>query len=240
MRIEKAIAAAAVSVLVVCGAPAQNMQKDAKPVVAVNHISADFPVSDLANPAWKKSAEVAVDRYWSGKEAPAGRRFKARLLWSDTALYVRFEAAQAEPLVMSDQPILRKKTIGLWDRDVAEIFLAPDPKEPRKYYEFEVAPNGEWVDLFIDYTKENRKRHDEYASGMRSFARISDGKVNMAMVIDFKAFGRTPKAGDAWLGNLFRCVGKDPNRGYLAFNPTETPEPSFHVPEKFVEFEFRK
>jgi hypothetical protein len=62
----------------------------------------------------------------------------------------------------------------------------------------------------------------------------------MVMAIDLKAFGRVPKTGDVWMGNLFRCVGKDPDRGYLAYNPTETAVPSFHVPDKFVAFEFRK
>ena len=54
---------------------------------------------------------------------------------------------QYDPLVMSDDPNLASKTLGLWDRDVVEIFIAPDVNEPRRYYEFEAAPNGEWVDL---------------------------------------------------------------------------------------------
>ena len=47
-----------------------------------------------------------------------------------------------------------------------------------------------------------------------------------------------PSSGDVWHGNIFRCVGKGENRGYLAWQPTETPAPNFHVPEKFGEFEF--
>jgi hypothetical protein len=47
-----------------------------------------------------------------------------------------------------------------------------------------------------------------------------------------------PKSGDVWLGNLLRCVGRDPDRGYLAWQPTMTEKPNFHVPEKFGEFEF--
>jgi alpha-galactosidase len=75
---------------------------------------------------------------------------------------------------------------------------------------------------------------------MESAARIEKGKVVMAMKIPWTAFGVTPKAGDVWLGNLFRCVGKDPTRGYLAWSPTMTANPNFHVPEKFGEFVFQK
>ena len=239
MNIAKTFNAAAVSVMLACGLHAQQMQKDPKPAIAINHISAEIAVSDLSDQAWAKAASAAVTRYWSGEAAPKGRAFTARMLWSDTTLYVRFDAEQAEPLIVAQSPNTKMKTVGLWDRDVCEIFLAPDAKQPRKYYEFEVAPNGEWVDLFIDYTGKERQRHDEYVSGMKSFAKISEGKVTMVMAVDFKAFGRSPKAGDVWLGNLFRCVGKDPDRGYLAYNATETGIPSFHVPEKFVKFEFK-
>ena len=39
--------------------------------------------------------------------------------------------------------------ITLWDRDVAEAFLQPDPSRERFYREFEVSPNGMWIDLDI-------------------------------------------------------------------------------------------
>ena len=42
-----------------------------------------------------------------------------------------------------------------------------------------------------------------------------------------------PQQGDRWRVNLFRCVGKDPDRGYLAWQPTKMPKPGFHLPEVF-------
>jgi len=42
-----------------------------------------------------------------------------------------------------------------------------------------------------------------------------------------------PKCGDEWKANLFRCVGPDEATRYLAWRPTRTPEPNFHVPEVF-------
>ena len=38
---------------------------------------------------------------------------------------------------------------SLIDRDVAEAFLQPDPSREHYYREFEVSPNGMWIDLDI-------------------------------------------------------------------------------------------
>lgn len=182
--------------------------------------------------------EVSVKTYWSGEVAPIGRQFTARLLWSDTALYVRFEANQTEPLVVSEKAEITKKVRGLWDRDVCEIFIAPDRSRPRKYFEFEIAPNGEWIDLGIDLTSGERVTNWEYRSAMASAAKIETERIVMAMKIPWDAFGRKPKPSDVWLGNIFRCVGASETRGYLAWQPTMTERPNFHVPERFGEFVF--
>ena len=208
--------------------------------IKIAPVKNDFPVGELDNKAWKSANEITIDKYWSGENAPVGRRFKAKLLWSKTALYVRFEADQTEPLVVSLSPNLKNKTKGLWDRDVCEIFLAPNKAEFRRYFEFEIAPNGEWIDLGIYQKPDERITDWDYHSGMQSAAAIEKDKVITAIKVGWQAFGTTPKAGDIWLGNILRCVGKDPKRGYLTWQPTLTKEASFHVPEKFGEFEFVK
>jgi len=208
--------------------------------IKITHVRKDFPIQELDNKNWQKVKDVKIEKYWSGENAPDGRRFEAKLLWSNQALYIRFEANQNEPLVVSGAPNLISKTRGLWDRDVCEIFLAPDKNEPHKYFEFEIGPNGEWIDLGI-YQKPNERITDwDYASGMQSAARVEKNKVVSAIKIEWKAFGKTPKRGDIWLGNILRCVGAGATRGYLTWQPTFTKEPSFHVPEKFGEFEFGK
>ncbi len=206
----------------------------------ISFIENEFPIAELDSGIWEKAAEISIEKYWSGKIAPLGRHFKTRLLWSNTALYVRFEANQTEPLIISDTPNLSSKTHGLWDRDVCEIFLAPNPKEFRKYFEFEVAPTGEWIDLAVHQLPDQRKTDFEYLSGIQTVAKIEKDKVWMAIKIDWKAFGKTPKVGETWKGNIFRCVGAGEARGYLAWQPTKAPTPNFHLPEKFDEFEFTK
>jgi len=204
----------------------------------VKFVDKDFDIKRLHDPVWDAADKVEIGTYWSGQAAPAGRHFTAQLLWSRSALYVRFVGIQDEPLVVADKPDLSKKSIGMWDRDVSEIFIAPNAKTPNKYFEFEVAPNGEWIDLGIEVLPDKRVTDWKYASGMRSAAHVEKDKVVSAIKVDWKALGKMPGVGDKWRGNLFRCVGKDPNRGYVAWHPTLTREPTFHIPERFGEFVF--
>lgn len=183
---------------------------------------------------------VRIGTLWNGETCLPSRAFACSLFWSDSVLLVTFDGRQNEPMIASTDPVLEKKSIGLWERDVCEIFVAPDKAEPRRYFEFEVAPTGEWLDLAIDLTSVERVTDWDYNSGMEAAAKIEDGRVLMAMKIPWEAFGRKPKAGDVWLGNIFRCVGEGETRGYLAWQPTMTEKPNFHVPEKFGEFEFVK
>ena len=208
--------------------------------IKIEHIENDFSIEELDHEFWKKGQEVLIENYWSGEKANFGRHVKAKLLWSDSAFYVRFEANQAEPLIISATPNLKTKTIGLWDRDVCEIFIAPNFNKPEKYFEFEIAPTGEWIDLAIERLSGERVTDFDYNSEMSSSAKIKKDKVLTAMKVEFKALGKILKANDVWKGNLFRCVGTGETRGYLAWSPTRTETPDFHVPEAFGEFEFVK
>lgn len=211
-----------------------------KPKAEIYYISEDFPISELDHEFWRKAESIETEFYWSGDEAPEGRRFETKLLWSDTSLYVRFAANRNESLVISKEPNLKSKTHGLWERDVCEIFLAPRKKEFRRYFEFEVAPTGEWIDLEIHQKPGERITDADFDSGMKTAARIEDDKIITAFRVGWKAFRVTPKAGDVWLGNILRAGGREPERWYLAWSPTLTETPNFHVPEKFGEFEFVK
>ena len=43
----------------------------------------------------------------------------------------------------------RHQGTSLWDRDVVEAFIGPDPAHPRRYAEFEVAPRRRELDLMV-------------------------------------------------------------------------------------------
>ena len=208
--------------------------------VEASYVPSDVSASALDHPAWEEASPVRLTRYWSGEEAPVGRHAEARLLWSSDALAVRFVCRQTEPLIVSPHPQTARKTLGLWERDVCELFVAPDEAEPERYLELEAAPTGEWVDLMVRQLADERETDWEFRSGMTTAARVSGETVTIAMRVPFAGLGRTPREGDRWRVNLFRCVGSDPDRGYLAWRPTYTPEPGFHVPEAFGWIEFKK
>jgi hypothetical protein len=206
----------------------------------LTYIDRDLGSDLLHDPAWKDAAVTVIDTYWSGEKAPTGRSFSVCGLWNERELYFRFDAGRAEALIVADEPNVETKTIGLWDRDVCEVFIAADIDRPQKYYEFEAAPTGEWLDVAIDLSSGERISDFDYASGMRVEAAITEGKEMMAMRIPSAALGSTPSVGAVWRGNFFRCVGEGPERGYLAWRPTLTVIPNFHVPERFGEFHFVK
>jgi hypothetical protein len=206
-------------------------------VVAL-HLGSDLQVTDLNNAEWGKAQSVQINRYWSGDPAPGSRHAEARLLWSDRALYVRFVCHQAEPLIVSDKPQIGKKTMGLWDRDVCEIFIAPDPNVVEHYFELEAAPTGEWLDVAIRWAPEGRESDWEFDSHMTTAARVEEDRVTIAMAIPWSGNIPQPQKGERWRINLFRCVGRDPDRGYLAWQPTQTPKPGFHAPGVFGWLEF--
>lgn len=211
---------------------------DQKPTIKARQAATDLEVGDLQSAEWNKAASVAINQYWSGDPAPAGRHAEARILWSKAALHVRFVCRQAEPLIVEAKPQLKEKTMGLWDRDVCEIFIAPDPAVVERYFEFEAAPTGEWLDVAIHWMPEKRESDWKFQSHMSAAARIEKDQVVIAMRIPWNQWIHEPQRGEAWRINLFRCVGAGDNRGYLTWQPTRTPRANFHVPQVFGWLEF--
>lgn len=210
-----------------------------KQTVEARHTAIHLSVSDLTNFEWNRAQQVPLNHYWSGEPAPANRHAEARILWSNEALHLRFVCHQSEPLVAESKPETAKKTIGLWDRDVCEIFIAPDPNTIERYFEFEAAPTGEWLDVAIHWTPAKRESDWKFQSGMTTAARVEKDRVTIAMRIPWNHWIHRPQKNERWRINLFRCVGKDPDRGYLAWQPTRTKEPNFHVPQVFGWLVFR-
>jgi len=208
-------------------------------IIEARHTAIDLQVNDLQSSEWNKSQPVKINNYWSGESAPANRQAEARILWTNTAMLVRYICKQAEPLIITDKPQTEKKTIGLWDRDVCEIFIAPDPHVVERYFEFEVAPTGEWLDVAVNLTSGTRHSDWKFNSHMTTAATIEKDRVSMAMRIPWSRSIHQPQRGDRWRVNVFRCVGKGPDRGYLSWQPTRTPEPLFHVPKAFGWLIFR-
>lgn len=206
--------------------------------IVARYASHSLSVSDFENEIWQACPPVLIEHYWSGEPAPSSRHAEARICWSNEAIHVRFVCRQQEPLVVAAIPKTDSKTLGLWDRDVCEIFLAPDAANPSRYYEFEAAPTGEWVDLGITMTPAGRETDWDYASGFTTAARLEGETLRIGMRIPWSESIPKPQGGEIWLTNLFRCVGPESPDRYLAWRPTRTPEPNFHVPEAFGKLVF--
>src|SRR2546423_5718472 len=194
-------------------------------------VDQDIAVDDFDDRAWSTCQSIEIDRLWSGEPASPTRHARARVCWSNEALHVRFDCVQQELLVVSDNPRTDKKTLGLWDRDVCEIFLAPTAANPSRYFEFEAAPTGEWVDLGITITPSGRETDWDFASGLTTAARLEHERLIVQMRIPWSEAIPKPESGDEWHVNVFRCAGPESPQRYLAWRPTRTAEPNFHVPE---------
>src|SRR3954451_240652 len=154
-----------------------------EPTIIARRINQPINPHDFDSPTWEQCERVQINHYWSGEPAIATRHAEARVCWSDEALHVRFVGQQHEPLIVSEKPDTDKKTLGLWDRDVCEIFLAPDAAQPWRYFEFETAPSGEWVDLGLTVTPNGRETDWDYASGFTTAAKLEGERLLVGMKI---------------------------------------------------------
>jgi alpha-galactosidase len=193
----------------------------------------DLSAADLDHADWNRAKAIPITNYWSGNPAPFDRHAEVRILWSDQSLCFRFVCQQKEPLIQSLNPQTQAKTMGLWDRDVCEVFLAPNPEHPNRYFEFEAAPTGEWIDLAVHMKPDHRETEWDFNSGMTTAAHIGENQITIAIRIPWGDRIHKPQRGQRWRINLFRCVGRSEDRGYLAWQPTHTELPNFHVPEAF-------
>lgn len=209
-------------------------------LTAVRFDPAPTETITLDSPAWRRTTPVALTRCWNGEPAPPELATVARLGWDDSCLLIAFDCGydqlDADTGADVDQTIER---MGLWERDVCEAFIA-SPAEPHaeSYKEFEVAPTGQSCDVAI-----NRPRVDcdmRWNSGMTTAATIAvvARRWQALMRIPFAALGTTPARGDRWRANLFRIGRVQGVRRYMAYSPTLTSTPDFHVPHAFVPLVF--
>src|SRR5260370_37204271 len=184
--------------------------------------------------SWELAAPLHFNADWQGKNADPERETEVRLLWTPETLFLRFRAKYRVMTVFPDaKPDGRRDK--LWDRDVAEVFLQPDPSQLRRYKEFEVSPNGFWIDLDIA----PGQTHD-LKSGLRRRVGINEAAktwvAELALPMNSLADHFDPAA--RWKVNFYRIEGAMEPRFYSACRPTRTPAPNFHVPEAFGELAF--
>ena len=205
--------------------------------VVASRVSSDIRL-DAANPAseWQSADPIRFGANWQGKNVDPSLETEVRVLWSPASIYLRFVCRYCEMFVFDDsEPSGRRD--HLWDRDVAEAFLQPDASIERCYKEFEIAPNGMWIDLDV-----SPSGLADLKSGMNRSVHIDtqDNLWTAELAIPMRSLTAhfDPKA--VWRANFYRVEGKAEPRQYLAWQPTCTPQPNFHVPKTFGTLRFEE
>jgi alpha-galactosidase len=185
--------------------------------------------------SWEAALPLRFDQDWRGQNADPGRATEVRMLWTPDILFLRFHANYRDLNLYPDarNDGWRDK---LWDRDVAEAFLQPDSSDPFKYKEFEVAPNGFWIDLDVSHGA----IQELHSALQRRVALNAAEKTWTAEVaIPIRSLSPSFDATTSWRVNFYRIEGQTEPRFYSAWSPTYTPQPSFHVPAAFGKLVFQ-
>jgi alpha-galactosidase len=183
---------------------------------------------------WESAFAIRFFKDWRGENADPQRETEVRILWTPQTLYLHFTARYRAITVFTDSDSNGRRD-QMWDRDVAEVFLQPPGSPEHSYKEFEVSPNGLWIDLDI---APGQKR--DLHSGLRRRAAIDEAaKIWRAeLAIPMKSLTSHFDPHEEWRANFYRVEGASEPRFYFAWRPTMTPQPNFHVPEAFGRLRF--
>lgn len=187
------------------------------------------------NPAsafWREAAPVYMDADRHGNPDPKYRT-EIRSRWTRQNLYFLF-ICPYEELYLKPNPNRSKETNELWKWDVAEAFIGADFKNIQHYKEFEISPQGEWIDLDIDLANPHHENGWTWNSGFEVSSRI-DRSAHVwygAMKIPYTAVDVRPAAaGNTLRINFFRSQGPPSARHLIAWQAPMSD--TFHVPERF-------
>jgi hypothetical protein len=196
--------------------------------------------ADPESPFWKDIPGIVIDRRIdSGEPAPAALRTDVRSRWTDKFLYIMavcpYEHANLRP-----DPVTNVETHRLWEHDVLEVYIGANFADITKYFELQVSPQGEYLDMKIDQTVAQIGVGDErlFQSGWEVKSRHeADKKVWYGEFrIPLAAIDPRPvQLGNEFRINVYRLQGPHPEpparRDFIAWQPTGEYHP--HRPLKF-------
>jgi hypothetical protein len=237
MRILIALALAAVPVLL----PAQA----AIPRYEVKRAST-APVIDgkLDDAVWNTASPALTLQFLWDAQTGAKQLTRARVLWDANALYIGYEAEDADitaQFLNRDDPTYRD--------DAVEIFINPNPAQEVVYYGFEWNARGVMYDYLNYNSRTLFKRYD--ATGVQ-VATALQGTLNNSADVDlgwtleaaipwanFEELSRRPPvAGAVWKANFNRWDGVEPNRRMSIWSDPQQANAWPHVPSRFGELVF--
>jgi predicted TIM-barrel fold metal-dependent hydrolase len=194
-------------------------------------------MDDLQAAAWDKAPVTRLE-YGSLDVKPQHKSSTAiRAVYTTDSLYLRYDAPYTE-LMTFEPPRFDSERVGLWDRDVVEAFMESDPQNPKIYYEYEVAPTNEKLDLIISPQIPDVQKRLDWNSGWESFVSVDEGKKVWTTVMRIPLKSMWPQGvqpGNRKRINFYRIDRAQ--QAFLAWNPTLTR--TFHTPERFGWLEFQ-
>ena len=202
-------------------------------VVEAVHASADVALTDDPSSSfWSAARPAYLEKDTQGKVVP-GFRTEVRTRWTKDNLYFLFICPYGE-LYLKPSPNHEQETNELWNWDVAEVFISSNFDDIKRYQEFEVSPQGEWVDLDIDLHKPHHEVGWTWNSGFEKRARIdaASHRWYAAMRIPLTAIDRRkPEVGNTFRMNLFLSEGAPASHHEVTWQPPMGN--TFHIPERF-------
>jgi alpha-galactosidase len=204
--------------------------------IEARFVAEDFtPDGDLGKRAWTRAEWVEFAHDMSGRRAYPEAQTRVAALWSANSVYFAFSCRYVTLNTYTGEDAAKERW-ELWNRDVVEVFVNPQPERLNHYFEFEVAPSNQWIDLEINKDK-NPFNDASWDSHFRHATRVDAERHvwTCEMRIPVASLGAPPiSAGDKWRVNLFRAdgPGSDDERRFLAWS-TIPEGTTFHVPSRF-------
>jgi Carbohydrate family 9 binding domain-like len=188
--------------------------------------------TDSASPFWRDARPVSAQvdsQGWLQREY----RTQVRSRWTRNNIYFLFICSYKH-LYLNPKPDAAHETYELWKWNVAEVFIGTDFQNIKRYKEFEISPQGEWVDLDINLDNPHHEEGWVWNSGFEHRARIDESKHiwYAAMKIPFAALDiPDASAGQQFRVNFYRTEGGPTEiRGVMW---RHTMSKTFHAPESF-------
>lgn len=212
------------SILVGCAG--SNRTNAPRPTYTLPHVN-DFEVTGTGDaPAWQQApwADLTV------LKGPAAYRTRAKGLYSDKGIYVLFDCEDTRLTTP-----FQKDFDDLYDGDVAEVFLWPDPRQ-RAYFEYEISPLGPELPLMVvnnfkryqpwlpfHYAGEKRTRRATAVRGGRKGSGAAVAGWSAEVFIPFELLtgltGVPPQPGDRWRANFYRIDYDRTEPTFLTWSP---------------------
>lgn len=213
--------------------PADGGTEDPRTVRAKKVAEGAITVDGTREAAWDAMTPVTFDTDWSG--AKTGTTTRVRLAWSERALYMLWELEGAGISVDASRPVAVERE-KLYEEDCVELFFTPERAEPKRYLEVEVGPLGHFFDIAVD-RRGKPVRSDTTWSSAPTIKTTVDRKARTATIevaLAAKEIAQALRPGASLPVGLYRMErGADGKRLYLAWSPTRTAKPDFHVPSAF-------